>query len=122
MALCVGRARSGWTSGPRGAESPIARSITGRAQPHLQAVDFARFTNRGGSGIINAVATQPHVTLSGDINGDYLVEDRRPDGRLVLIPDSEIAYPAVMPSFSGRPATAEELQALLGDLTTDGEG
>jgi hypothetical protein len=32
------------------------------------------------------------------------------------------AYPAVMPSFGGRPATSEELQALLGGIPTDGEG
>ncbi|HTD57886.1 MAG TPA: hypothetical protein VK672_03230 [Solirubrobacteraceae bacterium] len=71
---------------------------------------------------MNPVATQPHVTLSGDINGDYVVEDKRPDGRLVLAPDNEGAYPAVVPAFAGRPATPEEFQRLLGDLPTDGEG
>jgi hypothetical protein len=60
------------------------------------------------------------VTLSGDINGDYVVEDRRPDGSLVLVPDA--SYPGVVPAFSGRPATSEEFRALLGDLPTDGEG
>jgi hypothetical protein len=32
------------------------------------------------------------------------------------------AYPTVMPSFNGRPATSEEFQALLGSVPTDGEG
>jgi hypothetical protein len=35
---------------------------------------------------MNAVATQPHVTLSGDITGEYVVEDQHPDGRLSLVP------------------------------------
>jgi hypothetical protein len=37
---------------------------------------------------MNAVATQPHVTLSGDIIGEYVIEEERPDGRLVLAPDT----------------------------------
>lgn len=40
---------------------------------------------------MSAVATQPHVTLSGDITGEYVVEDARPDGRLVLVRDTSIA-------------------------------
>ena len=68
------------------------------------------------------MATQPHVTLSGDIVGEYVVKDRRPDGSLVLVPDSDEGYPAVVPAFSGSAATAEEFQQLLGELPTDGEG
>jgi hypothetical protein len=49
------------------------------------------------------------VTLSGDIEGDYVVEDRRPDGRLSLAP----AYPASTPSFSGRRMTPEEFDAFI---------
>jgi hypothetical protein len=68
------------------------------------------------------MATQPHVTLSGDINGDYVVKDKGPNGELTLVPDSEDPYPTVIPAFAGRSATPEELQQLLGDLPTDGEG
>jgi hypothetical protein len=32
------------------------------------------------------------------------------------------AYPAVVPTFDGRPATAEVSLEILGDLPTDGEG
>lgn len=39
---------------------------------------------------MSAVAEKVHVTLSGDITGEYLVEDRQPDGRLVLVPDTSI--------------------------------
>lgn len=66
------------------------------------------------------MAAPAHVTLSGDITGEYVVEDKRPDGRLLLVPDA--AYPAVIPAFSGRPATTQEFQEILGGLTTDGEG
>jgi hypothetical protein len=40
---------------------------------------------------MRAVATQPqlvHVTLSGDLAGEYVIEEKRPDGRLVLVPDT----------------------------------
>lgn len=30
------------------------------------------------------------VTLSGDLSGDYVVEDQRPDGRVVLRPDLSV--------------------------------
>lgn len=40
---------------------------------------------------MNAVAVQPHVTLSGDRAGEYLIEEERPDGRLVLVRDTSIA-------------------------------
>ena len=71
---------------------------------------------------MNPVAAPPHVTLSGDIVGGYVIEEERPDGRLVLAPDKEDGYPAAMPAFAGRPATPEEFQRLLGDLPADGEG
>ncbi len=32
------------------------------------------------------------------------------------------AYPAIVPTFDGRPATAEESQEILGDVRTEGEG
>jgi hypothetical protein len=75
---------------------------------------------------MSAVAAQPHVTLSGDINGDYVVEDRRPDGRLVLVPERNGVYPAVVPAFGGRRATPEEFAAFEAEygpfLPPDGEG
>jgi hypothetical protein len=36
--------------------------------------------------------------------------------------DDGETYPTVVPAFTGRPATAEEFQRLLGDLPTDSEG
>lgn len=30
------------------------------------------------------------MTLSGDVTGEYIVSDRRDDGTLVLVPESEV--------------------------------
>ena len=30
--------------------------------------------------IMSTVAAQPHVTLTGDITGEYVVKDKRPNG------------------------------------------
>lgn len=65
------------------------------------------------------MASDPHVTLSGDIIGEYLVKDRRPDGELRLVPDE---YPVTVPKYGGRRATPEEFEQHFGDLPTDGEG
>ncbi len=43
------------------------------------------------SGIINAVAAQLHVTLSGDRAGAYIIEEQPSDGVPVLVPDTGIA-------------------------------
>lgn len=69
------------------------------------------------------MASEPHVTLSGDIVGEYIVKDRRPNGELTLVPD---IYPTVTPKYGGRPATAEEFAAFEAEygplLPPDGEG
>lgn len=69
------------------------------------------------------MASEAHVTLSGDIVGAYIVKDRRPNGELTLVPDT---YPAVTPEYDGRAATAEEFAAVEAEcgpfLPADGEG
>ncbi|HEY3760071.1 MAG TPA: hypothetical protein VGL37_09935 [Solirubrobacteraceae bacterium] len=60
----------------------------------------------------------PHVTLAGDLNGDYLIEQELPDGRLLLRPNPTQPLAA----FAGRPATPQEFQQLLAGLSTDNEG
>jgi len=69
---------------------------------------------------MSAVAAQPHVTLSGDINGDYVVEDRRPDGRLVIAPD--LSVKAILARHGATPMSAESFERHFGDLPTDDEG
>lgn len=38
--------------------------------------------------IMGGMAEQAHVELSGDINGRYVVTDRRAGGELTLVPDT----------------------------------
>jgi hypothetical protein len=55
---------------------------------------------------MNAVAAHPHVTLSGDLAGEYIIEEQRPDGRLVLVRDTSIA--AIRKRQGTRAMTPEE--------------
>lgn len=80
---------------------------------------------------MSPVAEQAHVTLSGDIEGEYIVEDRRPDGRLSLAPASEDAHPTItwadMKDPAARDMTAEEFDAFMVEhgphmQPPDGEG
>ncbi len=61
-----------------------------------------------------------HVTLSGDLSGDYVVEDRRPDGRVLLRPD--LSVKAMLARHGERRLTPEEFEQHFGRLPTDGEG
>ena len=60
------------------------------------------------------------VTLSGDLSGDYVVEDRRPDGRLVLRP--ELSVRAMLARHGERELAPEKFAQRFGELPTDGEG
>ncbi len=61
--------------------------------------------------IINYV-DQPHVKLSGDIEGSYVVEETRSDGRLVISPDTSAQ--AIMERLGHEPATLAEFEAVHG--------
>jgi hypothetical protein len=54
------------------------------------------------------------VSLSGDLSGDYVVEDRRPDGRLVLRPD--LSVKAMLFRLGGRELTPDEFEEHFGNL------
>ncbi len=75
---------------------------------------------------MQTMSRQAHVTLSGDIAGEYVVEDRRPDGRLVLVPDPDLSADAILARHDARAATAEEFAAFEAEhgpfLPPDGEG
>lgn len=64
------------------------------------------------------------LTLSGDIDGDWIVDAELPDGRLVIRP---AAYPAVLTPGTGRKLSDEELEAFWAEhhphmLPADNEG
>lgn len=69
---------------------------------------------------MSVVAEQAHVTLSGDITGEYLVEVQRRDGRLVLVPDT--SADAILARYDAEPLSAEDFEGHFGDLPTDDEG
>lgn len=60
------------------------------------------------------------MTLSGDLSGDYVVEDQRPDGRVVLRPDPSVR--AMLARHGVRELTPDEFERHFGALPTDGEG
>jgi hypothetical protein len=62
-----------------------------------------------------------HVTLAGDINGEYLVDERLQDGRLVLRPDTGVEA-ILQRTGGGHALTPEEFEQHFGHLPTDGEG
>ncbi len=60
------------------------------------------------------------VTLSGDLSGDYVIEEHRPDGRVVLRPD--LSVKAMLSHHGERELTPAEFDQRFGHLPTDGEG
>jgi hypothetical protein len=61
-----------------------------------------------------------HVRLSGDPSGEYIIEDRRPDGRVLLRPD--LSVKAMLSRHGERDLTPEEFEQHFRALPTDGEG
>jgi len=67
----------------------------------------------------------PHVTLAGDRDGEYVIREERPDGTLVLAP--ETAAEASLRRLGARAATNEEFDAFVAEhreqlLPPDAEG
>lgn len=68
-----------------------------------------------------AVQRTTHVTLNGDMSGDYVIVEKREDGSLVLQPDTSME--AIRRRHNATPATLEEFEAEYGPLQPpDGEG
>jgi len=66
-----------------------------------------------------------HVTLSGDISGEYVVKDTGPGGEITLVPDT--SWKAILARGGGRELTPEESAAFWAEhgphmLPPDGEG
>jgi hypothetical protein len=74
------------------------------------------------------MASEAHMTLSGDIVGEYIVKDRRPNGELTLVPDTypKVTWAEMLERSGGRDATPEEFAAFEAEygpfLPADGEG
>jgi hypothetical protein len=106
-----------------GSDTDIADEIVGfHAQ---QAVEKQRpLTIRRRAGIMKVMAAEEqlvHVTLSGDINGEYVVKDEGPDGEITLVPDTSAQ--AILDRLGHTQATLAEFEAEYGAvLPPDGEG
>lgn len=66
-----------------------------------------------------------HVELTGAVNGHYVIRDRRPDGEIVLAPDT--SWQAIADRAGGRELTPEEWESFKQEhsphmLPADGEG
>ena len=74
--------------------------------------------------MISFMEQPTHIKLSGDIEGAYVVTERRPGGELVIAPDT--SWKAMLERTGTRDATAEELAAFEAEygpiLPPDGEG
>ena len=67
---------------------------------------------------LNVVST--HVRLSGELSGDYFIDEVLDDGRIVLRPDTSAA--GIRQRAGLEPVTEEEFEQAFGHLPTDGEG
>ena len=68
-----------------------------------------------------AVQRATHVTLEGDVSGEYIVIEKRDDGSLVLQPDTSME--AIRRRHKATSATLEEFEAEYGPVQPpDGEG
>jgi hypothetical protein len=66
------------------------------------------------------MAVPAHVTLAGDLSGDYLIEEVLEDGRLVIRPDT--SADAIRRRLGVEPASREEFEREFGHLPQDDEG
>jgi hypothetical protein len=66
-----------------------------------------------------------HVTLTGDLNGEYLVDEQLPDGSVVIRPDTSAA--AMRRRLGLKQISAEDFEAFIAEhgdemRPPDGEG
>jgi hypothetical protein len=102
-------------------ERAIASDPYGR-RPAINPGRPLKIRRRGGIMKVMAAEQQlVHVTLSGDINGEYVVKDEGPDGEITLVPDTSAQ--AILDRLGHTQATLAEFEAEYGAvLPPDGEG
>jgi len=61
-----------------------------------------------------------HITLTGDRSGEYVLVEERPDGSLVMAPDTSAE--AIRRRLGTRPMTTKEYEHHFGGLPRDGKG
>ena len=83
----------------------------------------ASWVGTGGRATLRSVSHDPadRVTLAGAITGNYIVDERLNDGRLVLRPNTGVDA-IIERTGGGRPLTPDEFEQHFGHLPTDDEG
>lgn len=61
-----------------------------------------------------------HLTVAGELAGEYVVDEELPDGRLVIRPDTSAA--AIRRRAALEPINAEQFAEHFGHLPADDEG
>ncbi len=81
---------------------------------------FPRPRVAGVPGPCDTLRVAARITLAGDLNGEYVVDEVLDDGRLVIRPDTTAE--AIHRRLGLQPVSAEEFEQHFGDLPTDHEG
>jgi hypothetical protein len=109
--------------------APIERGVASSAYGCWPVVDPRRPLTIGRrDGIMKVMAAEEqlvHVTLSGDINGEYVVKDIGPDGEITLVPDT--SWKAILTRGGGKELTPQQWEDFLAEhgphmLPPDSEG
>jgi hypothetical protein len=64
--------------------------------------------------------TVPHLSATGDVDGEYVVDEELPDGRLVIRADTSAE--AIRRRAGLEQISSDEVAQRLGQLPTDDEG
>jgi hypothetical protein len=109
MTECAGL--TGISAPPVVSEEQLGRTEASTALPSeaTQGTDGAKWHTE-------VMAVPAHVTLAGDLSGEYLVED----GRLVIRPDTSAE--AIRRRLGVEPISRQEFERELGHLPHDDEG
>lgn len=119
LALLVARFAPGQSGPASPRDRPPGSQVAG-----FEGGEANSYCARGLTGLFGTIGDveRPHVKLSGDIEGTYVVEETRSDGRLVISPDTSAQ--AIMDRLGHEPATLAEFEAEYGRPVKppDGEG
>jgi hypothetical protein len=98
-------------------EGAVERDLWGRGRFRGQPNRAQNELDRSSQRVTVATVEPLRVKLSGDLAGDYVVEDRRLDGRLLLRPD--LSVNAMLDRHGERELTPAEFEQHFGSLPAD---
>jgi hypothetical protein len=97
------------------------RTAAACASPCFHAADRRNPPERRAKLRVMSAHGGEHVTLRGDLSGEYVVVEKRDDGSLIVAPDTSVG--ATLTHHGLEPATLEDFEAEFGPVQpADGEG